>query len=144
MGLFRSSLKLHLASLEPFLSPCLPVCLLPQSISHDIHSLTGAESVLLCSENKLDEEQERLSFLRIKIQLNMVSKEEVPQYDWEIATKELEKYTVGSARTVSDYETASGVSFKQGQLTELATSGNVSPDMFADNVLASLLAGYLK
>lgn len=74
----------------------------------------------------------------------MVSKEDVNESDWTKATVELAKYTVGLERTVADYEDISGVSFSDGKLTELATSGNVSPDMFADNVLASLLAGYLK
>lgn len=74
----------------------------------------------------------------------MVSKEDVNESDWNKATVELQKYTVGLERTVSDYENISGVRFKDGKLTELATSGNVSPDMFADTVLASLLAGYLK
>ena len=143
MGLFRTHLKFHLASLESLVSPCIPVRPLFKASSQvkvrNFFMLTSFDS-----ENKLDEEQERLSFLRIKIQLDMVKKEEVSVGDWAKATNELEKYTVGNTRSVADFEAASGVDFKHGELSDLATSGNVPADMFADNVLASLLAGYLK
>lgn len=89
-------------------------------------------------ENKLDLEQEKRSFLRIKLQLNMISLPEIDANDIEIVTKELEKYTVGTARSVEDFEKHSGVSFKTGVISDTAKSGGLPPNQFADYVLALL------
>ena len=89
-------------------------------------------------ENKLDLEQEKRSFLRIKLQLNMVSLTEIDANDTEVVTKELEKYTVGTVRSVEDFETHSGVSFKTGVISETAKSGGLPPNQFADYVLSLL------
>lgn len=92
----------------------------------------------------MDEEAERISFKRIQIQLKVIEASILPPKDVEKAMFELEKYTLGTKRSLEDYERLSGVSFRSAALSDLATSGNLSPDMFADNVLVSLLAGYLR
>lgn len=93
-------------------------------------------------ENKLDTEKERLSFMRIKLQLKMVASGDLTATDLKQVSNDLELYNLGKERSLEEYETFSGVCFAKSLISDKAATGGLAPEDFADHIL-SLLSGLL-
>jgi hypothetical protein len=72
----------------------------------------------------------------------MVDLGQIDPSDLARATVEADRYTLGTSRTLEQFEDVSGVCFRQGTINERAKSGDLAPEQFADHLL-SILSGFI-
>lgn len=73
----------------------------------------------------------------------MIDRSDLSAADLDRATFEAEKYSLGTTRTLEEFEDKSGVSFRTRTLSEKALAGGGhNPDIFADHLL-SLISGFM-
>jgi len=89
-------------------------------------------------ENIDPEGLEQYSRQRVKLQLGMLEQGDVTKP--EIVLLNYEKYTVGTTRTLEEYQKASGVDFKHSKLDDRALWGGLSKTEFADYLVEVLMA----